>query len=212
MPGLNPPRPRSIVAATVRAWAAVALAILLGAALGCGGGPVVRPPPAENNDTSLGVDDVFDVRVFGEDDLSGSYRVAEDGSIDFPLIGRVQVEGRQPPDIADLIESRLHDGGFLVDPQVSIFVQEYNSKRISVLGAVSNPGNYEAHSGLTVIQAIGMAGGFAQLANRDGTFVTRRVDGQLRRFPVHVDAITRGDEDDFELQAHDIVFVPERLF
>jgi polysaccharide export outer membrane protein len=171
-----------------------------------------RPPPVGSDDTTLGVGDVFDVRVYGEQELSGQYRVAQDGTIDFPLIGRVEVRGRQPYEVADAIEVRLREGGYLVNPQVSIFVQQYNSKRISVLGAVESPGSFEMRSGLTVIQAIGLAGGFTALANRDGTTVTRRVEGRLRRFSVPVDAIMRGEEEDFLLQPQDIVYVPERIF
>jgi polysaccharide export outer membrane protein len=171
-----------------------------------------RPPPVGSDDTTLGVGDVFDVRVYGEQELSGQYRVAQDGTIDFPLIGRVEVLGRQPYEVADAIEVRLREGGYLVNPQVSIFVQQYNSKRISVLGAVESPGSFEMRSGLTVIQAIGLAGGFTALANRDGTTVTRRVEGRLRRFSVPVDAIMRGEEEDFLLQPQDIVYVPERIF
>jgi polysaccharide export outer membrane protein len=189
------------------------LMLLVPGALGCGpSARAPRPATAGENDTRLGVDDVFDVRVFGEEELSGQYRVAQDGSIDFPLIGRVQVLGREPFEVADAIEVALREGGFLVNPQVSVFVREYNSKRISVLGAVENPGNFEMRAGLTVVQAIGLAGGFTALANRDGTTVTRRVEGRLRRFSVRIDDIMRGEEDDFPLQAQDIVYVPERIF
>ena len=191
-------------------WGACAASVVFG---GAGCGPVAYPRPASvgQNDTSLGVDDVFDVRVFGEDELSGSYRVAPDGTIDFPLVGVVRVLGEEPGAVAAAVETRLRDGGFLVDPQVSVFVQEYNSKRVSVLGAVANPGNFELRNGMTLVQAIGLAGGFSQLANRDGTSVTRTVDGRARRFTVPVDRITSGQEEDFPLQAHDIVYVPERV-
>ena len=180
---------------------------------GCGPtGAIARPSTVGANDTTLGVGDVFDVRVFGEADLSGSYRVGQDGTIDFPLVGQIEVLGQEPTATAALIGAALREGGYLVNPQVSVFVQEYNSKRFSVLGAVGSPGSFEVRSGLTVVQAIGLAGGFTALANRDGTYVTRRVDGQPRRFAVPVDRITRGEEDDFPLQAEDIVYVPERVF
>lgn len=179
----------------------------------CGpNGRTVRPTTVRQNDTSLGVDDVFEVRVFGEADLSGSYRVGQDGTIDFPLIGEVNVLGQEPRAVAALVAQRLREGGVLVSPQVSVFVQEYNSKRFSVLGAVGNPGNFEMRSGMTVVQAIGLAGGFSNLANRDGTYVTRQVNGQAQRFSVPVDRITSGQEEDFPLQAQDIVYVPERIF
>ncbi len=185
----------------------------LAAGSGCGNyGPVERPPASDSDDTTLGDGDVFDVRVFGEEELSQSYRVARDGSIDMPLVGRLQVAGLEPYEVADLVATSLRDGGFLVTPQVSVFVQEYNSKRISVLGAVREPGSFPMRSGLTAVQAISLAGGFTALANRDGTTVTRRVGDELRRFRVHVDAVTAGTEEDFVLRAQDIVYVPERIF
>lgn len=187
--------------------------LLISLATSCGpAARIERPPTSGEEDTTLGASDVFDVRVFGEEDLSGTYRVAQDGTIDFPFLGRVEVAGREPYEVADLVEGRLRDDGYLVNPQVSVFVQEYNSKRISVLGAVRSPGSFPMQSGLTVVQALGLAGGFTALANRDGTVVTRRVNGESRRFSVPVDAITSGRERDFPVQAHDIIYVPERVF
>ncbi|MDQ3030801.1 MAG: polysaccharide export protein [Myxococcota bacterium] len=187
--------------------------MLLAVLPACGPGTrSIRPEAVGQNDTSLGVDDVFEVRVFGEAELSGSYRVGQDGTIDFPLIGEVTVLGAEPRAVAALVATRLREGGVLVAPQVSVFVQEYNSKRFSVLGAVGTPGNFEMRSGMTVVQAIGLAGGFSNLANRDGTYVTRQVSGRAQRFSVPVDRITSGQEEDFPLQAQDIVYVPERIF
>lgn len=191
--------------------AAVAAVVVI--AMGCGSPPAVeRPAPEVTYDTTLGVGDVFEVRVFGEETLSQTYQVASDGSIDFPLIGSVAVVGRDPTEVARIVRDGLRDGGFLVSPQVSVFVEAYNSKRISVLGAVSSPGNFEMQSGLTVVQAIGLAGGFTDLANRDGTFVTRRVDGRLQRVAVHIDRVTSGDEEDLAVRPRDIIYVPERVF
>jgi protein involved in polysaccharide export with SLBB domain len=204
-------RSLSIVPAGFVAGLAVAALAASGAACGPQG-PVERPPATGAEDTTLGASDVFDVRVFGEAELSGTYRVAQDGTIDFPFIGRVRVAGLEPYDVADLVGGQLREGGYLVRPQVSVFVQEYNSKRISVLGAVRNPGSFPMQSGLTVVQAISLAGGFSQLANRDGTTITRRVNGESRRFQVPVDAITAGREADFPVQAQDLIYVPERVF
>lgn len=164
------------------------------------------------DDTTLGAGDVFEVRVYGQEDLSASYRVAQDGSIDFPLVGRVEVGGQEPTEIADLIATRLRDGDILVAPQVSVLVQEYNSKRLSVMGAVAQSGTFPMTAGLTVVQAISAAGGFAPLANRNGTVLTRRVDGELHRYRVQVDRISRGQEQDIPVQAGDIIYVPERVF
>lgn len=187
--------------------------LLLAAQPGCGPTGLNSPPPATgDNDTTLGPGDVFVVRVYDEQDLSTNYRVAQDGTIDFPYVGRVAVADLEPTEVADLLEERLREEGVLVHPQVSVLVTEYNSKRISVSGAVRNPGNYPISPGLTALQAVGLAGGTTDLANRDGAIVTRRVDGAMRRYSIPLDRITIGTADDFAIRAGDIIFVPERPF
>lgn len=181
--------------------------------VGCGPTGLHTPPPSNaGNDTSLGPGDVFDIRVYGEEDLSTNYRVAQDGTIDFPYVGRVEVALLEPTQVADLLESRLQEGGILVSPQVSVLVTEYNSKRVSVSGAVRNPGNYPLNPGLTALQAVQLAGGTTDLGNRDGAILTRRVDGEMRRYAVPLDRITVGDVEDFRVRAGDIIYVPERPF
>lgn len=178
----------------------------------CGGAPqTIGVSDAQDVDASLGPDDVFDIRVYGEEDLSGSYRVSQDGSIDFPLIGRTRVAGLDPTEVADLVKSRLMEEQILLAPQVSVFVQEYASKRISVVGAVSAPGTFPMTAGLTVVQAISLAGGFDN-ANSNSTVLTRRVDGELRRFTVRANDISRGRADDVPVRAGDIIFVPGSTF
>lgn len=190
---------------------AFALALLV-AVTSCGPTSSYAVDESEGaDDTTLGLGDVFEVRVFAEDDLSARYRVSDDGSIDFPLIGRVLVGGLEPTQVADLIESRLREGDFLRDPQVSVFVEEYNSKRISVLGAVQSAGSFPITPGLTVVQAISLAGGFTALANRDGTVLTRRVEGRMRRLSVPVDRIMAGERSDIRVRAGDIIHVPARI-
>jgi polysaccharide export outer membrane protein len=194
------------LASLAAVWVVVAMA-------GCGpSGIAAVPPSTGQDDTTLGAGDVFDVRVYGEADLTSNYRVAQDGTIDFPYIGRVRVAGLEPTEIADLLEERLREGGVLVNPQVSVFVTEYSSKRISVTGAVRNPGNYPIAPGLTTLQAVGLAGGTTDLANRNGAILTRRVNGEMRRYAVPLDSITVGTHEDFRVQAGDIIYVPERLF
>ena len=190
------------------------IAVLVLAAAGCGGGNMSTnadlPPAIE--DTTLGVGDVFDVRVYGEEHLSTSYRVAQDGTIDFPFVGRYAVAGAEPPAVADGLAERLRDGGYLRNPQVSVFVREVRSKRVSVVGAVARPGTLELTSGMTVVHAISQAGGFTSIASTNQVIVSRRVGGELRRFRVPVEDVQEGAVDDVALQAGDIVYVPERVF
>lgn len=169
------------------------------------------PPPA-TDDTTLGPGDAFSVRVFGEEALSGDHQVAPDGTINFPLLGAVDVAGLEPTEVADKLQNELRDRDLLRDPHISVYVEEYASKRISVVGAVANPGAFSLEPGMTVVQAISMAGGFSSLANRDGTVVTRRVGDKTVRYRVPVERVTRGQAKDIEVAAGDIIFVPERLF
>src|SRR5512147_756786 len=87
----------------------------------------LEAPKEFHADTTMGAGDVFTVRVFNEPDLTADYRVDSDGTIDYPLIGKVKVENKRPAQISAEIAFRLRDGQFLRSPQVSIFVKEYNS-------------------------------------------------------------------------------------
>ena len=187
------------------------LVVLLGLGA-CGGSVATVAPPTIEDDTTLGAGDVFDVRVYGEEALTGEYRVARNGTIDFPFIGRTEVAGLDPPDVADLLARQLRDGGYLRDPQVSILVREYNSKRISVIGAVSRPGTFPLTPGMTVVQAVSAAGGFTALAAQNDLVVTRHREGERHRYNVRAGEVSAGEAPDMALQPGDIIFVPERIF
>ena len=169
------------------------------------------PPPA-TDDTTLGPGDVLSVRVYGEESMAGDHQVAPDGTINFPLLGTVQVNGLEPSEVAEKIQTELREGDLLRNPHVSVYVQQYSSKRISVVGAVANPGTFPLEPGMTVVQAISMAGGFSSLADRDATVVTRRIGEEIIRYRVPVARVTKGHAADIEVAAGDIIFVPERLF
>ncbi|QQR89130.1 MAG: polysaccharide export protein [Myxococcales bacterium] len=165
-----------------------------------------------SQDALLSSGDIFEVRVYGEKELSGEYRVGPDGTIDFPFVGHIQVAGFAPSQISESIAAKLREGDYLKSPQVSVFVKEYTSKRISVMGAVNKDGTFPITSGTTVVQAISLAGGFTPLASRNDVVVTRQSGGVLKRYKVEVESITEGTEEDFPLQAGDIIYVPERVF
>jgi len=169
------------------------------------------PPPA-TDDTTLGPGDTFSVRVYGEEALTGAHQVAPDGTINFPLLGAVQVNGLEPTEVATEIQAELVERDLLRNPHVSVYVEKYASKRVSVVGAVANAGTFPLQPGMTVVQAISMAGGFSSLADRDATVLTRRVGKELVRYRVPVARVTKGQAEDIEVAAGDIIFVPERLF
>lgn len=197
----------------MRCWLAAAACWALLGASACAGKPATTVLPSVATTTSnLGPGDTFEVSVYGEEDLSGKHRVAEDGSINFPLVGRIEVAGRGAAEIASLIETALRDRKLLREPNVSVFLLEQTSAQVSVVGAVSKPGSYPLTRGMTIVQAISAAGGLTALASGDNTIVTRKLQGALQRFQVPVDAIAEGRVNDFFLEAGDIVFVPERIF
>jgi len=181
----------------------------------CGSSNLITPSVSladQPTDTTLGSGDVFDVRVYGEKDLSNTYRVESDGTIDYPLIGSVSVEGKTPGEVKVLLETMLIEGEFLKNPQVSILVKEYNSKKISVFGQVKKPGTFPYQDGMTVVEAVSKAGGFTSMAKENNTTLIRVVDGVKKKFKLPVEAIGQGRASNFVLRPGDIVFVPERIF
>jgi polysaccharide export outer membrane protein len=95
--------------------------------------------PASSN--SLGVGDLVEVRVFQEADLSGAYRISSEGTIDFPLCGKVTLSGTSASEAADALKACLA-GKYLKNPQVTVLIREYNSKKIFVFGEVNKPGTF----------------------------------------------------------------------
>ena len=187
--------------------------IVLGAMSGCStappppSAPAVTPTPAH----TLGPGDVVEIRVYREPDLTGIYRVSDAGVVDFPLIGDVALLAQHPKDVEQDIRARLADG-FIVDPKVSVFLKERNSKKVHVLGQVNKPGSFNYESGMTVIQAVTNAGGFTKLASRNNVQLTRVISGKEERFQVAVGDIGQGTARNIELQPGDIIFVPEAIF
>ncbi|MCS6914534.1 MAG: polysaccharide biosynthesis/export family protein [Myxococcales bacterium] len=162
-------------------------------------------------DSTLGVGDVFEVRVYGESELSAKYRVGADGTIDFPLIGNVKVAGLLPSQVAAHIADRLRDG-ILRSPQVSVYVHEHTSKKIHVIGQVARPGTFPYTAGMNIVEAITQAGGFTPVSAKNGTTVTRIENGRKVIYHVRVGDIGDGLAANFQLRPGDIISVPERFF
>lgn len=128
--------------------------------------PALAPPapqPADAPatplaDAPLGALDLVHVEVFGVPELERRVRVAVDGTITLPLVGSLAVAGLTPDALERDISRRLADG-FVKDPQVSVFVEEHRSRRVSVSGAVKNPGSFEILRPATLLEALALAGG-----------------------------------------------------
>ncbi len=210
---------RSTCGTEVARWLRLALAFAL--PLGMSACEACQEAPDDYVDTpvdldahlarvGLGPGDVFEVSVYGEEKLSGMHRIAPDGAIQFPLINRVMVEGLTPNEIAEEIQRRLRDG-FLREPSVSVFVKEYNSKKVFVLGEVQRPGTFPYTAGMNIVEAVSLAGGFKDSANANYVIVTRHSQKGDQRIAVPVKKITEGKAKNLGLQPGDIVFVPDTL-
>jgi protein involved in polysaccharide export with SLBB domain len=172
------------------------------------------PPPstsahAENRRT-LGPGDLVEVKVFQETDHSGVWALSPEGTIDYPLCGKVHLAGRTSGTAADELRACL--SRYLKHPEVSVVIREYNSKKIFVFGEVQKPGTFSYEDGMTIIEAITQAGGLTKLASPNSTQVARQAEGQQLKIRVPVKDIRDGAEKNFALQPGDIVFVPESLF
>ncbi|MCB1693361.1 MAG: polysaccharide export protein [Pseudomonadales bacterium] len=161
----------------------------------------VTPIQAQNLDNrvySLGVGDRLRVIVFGEDNLSGEFEIGSQGSINLPLIGDVLAEGGTIDELEDRVEARLAEG-YLINPRVSIEVMNY--RPFYILGEVNVPGSYTYVNGMTVLNAVAMAGGFTYRADEDDIQLSR--PGSETALEVRLDT---------PLLPGDIIRVEERFF
>jgi protein involved in polysaccharide export with SLBB domain len=197
----------------------LAVAVLLAAACAHEGAELsaaaAAPAPAVREDqpvaSTLGPGDVIEVRVFQEPELSGTFQLGNENDIVFPLCKRVVVGGKTANGAAEAIRACLAER-YMRDPQVSVMVKEYNSKKVFVFGEVQKPGTFPYQDGMSVVQAVTLAGGFTKTAAQNSTSVTRRVGGTETKIKVSVQDIALGKAPNFTLEPGDIVYVPESLF
>lgn len=190
---------------------ALASLVVIGCAHRAGDSRTLPAVPEVLPDETLGVDDVFEVRVIGEQDLTGTYRIGVDGTIDFPYVGRLEVAGMAPGEVQRTITAKLKDG-FIVNPQVSVMVKEWNSRKISVLGQVNHPGPISYFPKMTIVDAIAAAGGFTPVAAQNQVKLRRDVKGRAESATLRVGDISEGRSPNVVLLPRDVLFVDERLF
>jgi len=191
----------------VAAWAAIAVIAA------CAGAPKrsIAVGDASPPEDRIGIDDTFDVRVYGEPDLTGTFRVATDGTIDYPLAGRVQVAGLRTGEIQKMLVTKLKDG-YLKDPQVIVTIKERNSQKISVLGQVSKPGQVSYYPNMTIVDAIASAGGFTGIAAKNSVTLRREVAGTIQSHIFPVADISEGRSPNVMVLPGDVLVVDERVF
>jgi protein involved in polysaccharide export with SLBB domain len=119
----------------------------------------------------LGPGDAVRLTVFRHEDLSGEFELDGEGFFSMPLVGEILAGGLTARQLENEIEIRLKNGGYLVDPQASIEVLNY--RPFYVIGEVRNPGSYEYVNGMTLINAIALAGGFTYRGDQDDIVISR---------------------------------------
>jgi polysaccharide export outer membrane protein len=155
---------------------------------------VFTPPPADTEIADLaaeplayriGVRDVLEVSVFAHEDLTGMSTVPPDGVLHFPMIGAITVAGRTVSEVEAELAQRL-GADFLVDPQVSVRVKEYESQWVNIVGEVKTPGRYPLKGAVTLVDVLTQAGGLTEHAGNEITLTRLEPDvpGGARRVTI----------------------------
>lgn len=148
----------------------------------------------------FGSGDKLRVKVYNEDTISGEYEVDSTGNLSLQLLGSVRAAGLTLPELAGMIEHRLREEGYMINPKVAIDVLNY--RPFYVLGEVNRPGSYPYVAGMTVLNAIALAGGYTYRA-KTWRFELIRGSGEETKIPVEAQAV---------VLPGDIIKVNERFF
>jgi polysaccharide export outer membrane protein len=158
-------------------------------------------------------DDVLQITVVEDPNLSRETVVAQDGTINLPVVGTITVRGMTTGEVAEKIRTALIEAQYLRDPHVSISLKVINRPRVAVLGMVLRPGTYEFKEGETVMHAISMAGSFDPDRARlqDAVLRRKRADGTEETIPLDLEKLFfKGDmSQNYRLQPDDVIFIPE---
>jgi polysaccharide export outer membrane protein len=156
----------------------------------------------------IGAQDVLDINVWKEPDVSRTVPVRPDGKISLPMLNDVQAAGLTPAQLAAQITESLKK--YVTSPQVTVIVTTINSQRVYILGEVTRPGAFPLIPGMSVLQALSSAGGFTQFAKVKNIFVRRIENGKETKYPFNYKEVINGKkpEQDILLKAGDTIVVP----
>ncbi len=195
---------------------AVALLLAAGSAAADPKPEAKSPAPLPVDTYHIGVDDLVQVSVWHNPELSATIPVRPDGKISLPLVGDVPAGGRTPEEVAADVKQRLET--YVRDPQVAVILTELRSheylSRVRVTGAVRQPVSITYRQGMTVLDAVLAAGGPTEFAASDRTELYRKNGGGTTTFDVQLGKIMKKGElaTNFAVQPGDIITVPERAF
>jgi polysaccharide export outer membrane protein len=164
--------------------------------------------PTQTPEYVIGPEDVLDIAVWDNVQLSRTVPVRPDGRISLPLLDDVQAAGLTPMELRANLEGSLKR--YIPEPNVSVIVRDVQSQKVTVMGEVRQPGRYELRSRATVLDALALAGGFTEYAARGRILVLRRNGESTRQVTFAYDRIASGSigQPNFDLEPGDIVLVP----
>jgi polysaccharide biosynthesis/export protein len=171
--------------------------------------PVATHAPATTDPNyEIGAQDVLDINVWKEPDISRLVPVRPDGKISLPLLNDVQAAGLTPAQLTAQITTGLTK--YMTNPQVTVIVNQINSQRFYILGQVTRAGAYLLLPGMTVLQALSNAGGFTEFANMKRIYVLRQENGKEEKFFFNYKDVSGGkhNEQNIMIKAGDTIFVP----
>ncbi|HXV62819.1 MAG TPA: polysaccharide biosynthesis/export family protein, partial [Vicinamibacteria bacterium] len=170
-------------------------------------------PRGASDEYKLGPEDVLEVTVFEMGQFDRTVRVSGDGSIDLPLIGSVRVGGFTSEQAAARVANKLGEE-YVQNPQVSVFVKEFNSRRVSLLGAVDKPATYPLLGRRSLLQLLAEAGGVTPVAGKVLYVFRQANDGRRARLLIPLkELLVAGDPRwDIWLRPGDVVSVPPQEF
>jgi polysaccharide biosynthesis/export protein len=164
--------------------------------------------------------DLLRIDIYQEEDLRTMSRVDAKGNLNLPLVGEVRVVGMTVSEAQKAVENAYRDGRFLRSPQVTINIEAYASREVSIQGQVRSPGRYPLpiETTMTVLELVTKSGGFTDTAKGTAVNITRvSPDGKKQVFTIDVDSLIKGknrantNDNSLTLQPGDIVYVPERI-
>lgn len=162
-----------------------------------------------SSDYRIGAQDLLEISVFGVQELNKEVRVNSNGQISLPLIGGVMAGGRTIPELESDLAGK-YSNGYLQNPQVSVFIKEFTSQRITLEGAVVKPGIYPLTGRTSLLQAIALAGGVDdKIADLGGIVVMRQVGGKRQAAVFDLREVRRGVVEDPQLYGDDIIVVEQ---
>lgn len=164
-------------------------------------------PPEVPKDYVIGAEDILNVVFWNAKEMSAEVTVRPDGKISIPLLNDVQAAGMTPEQLADLIAKEA--AKYVRDPGATVIVKEIHSRKVYVVGEVSKPGSIALGSDMTVLQAIGEAGGFVEGAKRSDVTIVRQENGKEHRYKFNYNDFVHGKniQQNIKLLPGDIVLI-----